>query len=393
MAFGVYIHIPYCVKKCPYCDFNSYAKGKLIPEKEYTGALLYELQQYESVLKGREINTVYFGGGTPSLFSPKSIKKIMDKLFSLAAPVSDYEATIEVNPKTADLEKLRGFLDAGINRVSVGVQSFSERKLKLLGRINTPDDSARVLNDIAKAGFTNYSLDLMFAVPNETLDEWQYDLTSAVALGTTHMSCYGLTIEDGTPFATLYKNGELILPDEDTFTALFAYTREFLSTHGYEQYEISNYSVAGLESRHNLVYWRCDDYLGLGAGAHSHLAPSNASLASDSSWGVRWANMTNPDQYMGSLARGDKPVVFKETLTREHAIEDKILMGLRLKEGLNLGDFNRIFGVGIKEESLDRLIADGYLVRTNENINISEKGIDLSDRLILDLAQSVDYRL
>src|SRR5581483_3590899 len=204
MSFGVYIHIPYCVKKCPYCDFNSYGVGKRIPEREYTEAILKEINLYRELIGAFPLGSIFFGGGTPSLFSPNSIGKIMGEILTMASPLDSIEVSLEVNPKTADLENLRGLRDAGVNRISVGVQSFSERKLKLLGRINTPDDSRKILYDIIKAGYKNFNLDLMFGVSFETIDEWRADLEEALGFNTTHISAYCLTIEDDTEFGTLY---------------------------------------------------------------------------------------------------------------------------------------------------------------------------------------------
>lgn len=189
MTFGVYVHIPYCVKKCPYCDFNSYGVGRRIPEKEYTEAVLREIDSYEESIEKLPLHSIFFGGGTPSLFSADSIGKIISKILETTLPLDSIEISLEVNPKTADLEKLKALKDVGVNRMSVGVQSFSERKLKLLGRINTPDDSRRVLEDIIKAGFNNFNLDLMFGVSFETLEEWRTDLEKALEFNTNLRIC------------------------------------------------------------------------------------------------------------------------------------------------------------------------------------------------------------
>ncbi|MBF8303330.1 MAG: Heme chaperone HemW, partial [Candidatus Dadabacteria bacterium] len=236
MTFGVYVHIPYCVKKCPYCDFNSYGVGRRIPEKEYTEAVLREIDSYKESIEKLPLHSIFFGGGTPSLFSADSIGKIISKILETTLPLDSIEISLEVNPKTADLEKLKALKDVGVNRMSVGVQSFSERKLKLLGRINTPDDSRRVLEDIIKAGFNNFNLDLMFGVSFETLEEWRTDLEKALEFNTNHISAYCLTIEDDTEFGVLYSDGKLLLPDEDTLTEMHTFTGDFLDKAGYKQY-------------------------------------------------------------------------------------------------------------------------------------------------------------
>ncbi len=386
MAFGVYVHVPYCVKKCPYCDFNSYGVGKLIPEEEYTEAILKELDLYRERIVGFPISSIFFGGGTPSLFSAESIGEIINKIIAITLPLNSLEVSLEINPKTADLEKLKGFRDAGVNRISVGVQSFSERKLELLGRINTPDDSRRILDGIIKAGFKNFNLDLMFGVSFETLDEWRSDLEKALEFNTTHISAYCLTIEEGTEFGTLYSEGRLPLPDEDTLTEMLTFTGDFLEGAGYRQYEISNFAKPGFECRHNLLYWRGEDYLGLGAGAHSHVSSDGFS-----SWGVRWSNLRNPDLYAKMVLEGETPLAFRESLKKEEAIEDKVLMGLRLQEGISLANLKERFGAKLCSDRLNSLLDRGFIEFSDNSICLSKKGILVSNELIMRVLDSLVF--
>ncbi len=386
MSFGVYIHIPYCVKKCPYCDFNSYGVGKRIPEKEYTEAILKEINLYRELIEEFPLGSIFFGGGTPSLFSPNSIGKIMDEILTIASPLDSIEVSLEVNPKTADLENLRGLRDAGVNRISVGVQSFSERKLKLLGRINTPDDSRKILYDIIKAGYKNFNLDLMFGVSFETIDEWRADLEEALGFNTTHISAYCLTIEDDTEFGTLYSGGKLPLPDEGTLTDMLSFASGFLEDAGYRQYEISNFAKPGFECKHNLLYWRGENYLGLGAGAHSHIFSDRFNH-----WGTRWANLKNPDLYIKTVLEGKKPLAFTEYLKKEEAFEDKILMGLRLREGISLASIKERFGAKLRPDKLDSLIDGGFLEFSGDLIRLSKKGILVSNELIMRLLDSLAF--
>jgi len=384
MAFGVYVHIPYCVKKCPYCDFNSYGVGKRIPEEEYTEAVLKELDLYRESIERVPLTSIFFGGGTPSLFSAGSIGKIIHRILSITSPLDSLEVSLEVNPKTADLEKLRDLNGVGVNRISVGVQSFLERKLKLLGRINSPDDSRRVLKDIVRSRFNNFNLDLMYGVSYETLDEWKTDLSKALEFGTTHISAYCLTIEDDTEFGTLYSEGRLPLPDEDTLTEMVSFTSDFMEKAGYRQYEISNFARPGFECKHNLLYWRGEDYLGLGAGAHSHL-----SLNDGSHWGTRWANLKSPALYMKAVNEGKKPLAFTEFLRREEALEDKVLMGLRLKEGIDLLTLKDRFGIKPHSDKLGFLFDEGFIELTDNSIQLSKKGVLLSDELIVKVLDSL----
>lgn len=386
MSFGVYVHIPYCVKKCPYCDFNSYGVGKRIPEKEYTEAILKELDLYRGLIEGFPLGSIFFGGGTPSLFSPESIGRMIDEISKVASPIDSIEVSLEVNPKTADLEKLKGLRDAGINRISVGVQSFSERKLKMLGRINTSDDSRRILEDTIKAGFKNFNLDLMFGVSFETLDEWRSDLEGVLGFNTNHISAYCLTVEDDTEFGTFYSGGKLSLPDEDTLTDMLSYTSYFLEEAGYTQYEISNFAKPGFECRHNLLYWRGEDYLGLGAGAHSHISSDKFNR-----WGTRWANLKNPDIYMKTVLEGKKPLAFTEYLEKEEAFEDQILMGLRLWEGVSLRDLEERFGTELRLNRLEPLFGNGFLEFSGDSLRLSKKGILVSNELIMKVLDSLVF--
>lgn len=384
MSFGVYVHIPYCVKKCPYCDFNSYGVGKRIPEREYTEAILKELDLYRELIEGSPLSSIFFGGGTPSLFSPESIGKIISNVLEVTSPLSSIEVSLEINPKTVGLEELKGLRDVGVNRISVGVQSFSEIKLKLLGRINTSDDNRRILEDVIKAGFENFNLDLMFGVSFETLDEWGADLEKALGFNMTHISPYCLTIEDDTEFGMLYSVGKLPLPDEDTLTDMLFFTSDFLEDAGYRQYEISNYAKPGFECRHNLLYWKGESYLGLGAGAHSHISSDRFDH-----WGNRWANLKNPDVYMKTVLDERKPLAFTESLQREEALEDKVLMGLRLQEGISLTNIKERFGRKLRSDKLDPLLANGFIEFSDNSLRLSKKGMLLSNELIIRVLDSL----
>lgn len=390
MAFGLYVHIPYCVKKCPFCDFNSHVRESGIPEEEYTAALIAELEQRAGLLEGRVLDTVFFGGGTPSLFSPESIGKVLDAALGIARPSAGIEVTIEVNPRTADRARLEGFRHSGVNRISTGVQSFSAEKLELLGRINDPEDSARILEDIPAAGFGNFSLDLMFGVPGETPERWEDDLRTASGFGSSHISCYALTIEPGTEFATLYRRGELALPPEDEALSMLELTPRVLDGYGYGRYEISNFSKPGRECAHNLIYWRGGDYLGLGAGAHSHLGRGFEPETGEAPWGRRWANVMSPELYMGKCRGRESPVRFSETLTRRDAVSDRLLMGLRLGEGVSTAELRDCFSARVGGELLGGLASKGLIDDIEGNISFTEKGVMLSDELILRIDRSIE---
>ena len=384
MAFGVYIHIPYCVKKCPYCDFNSWGINGGFPETDYTESLLREIELYKDLIGGRELTSVFFGGGTPSLFAPASIGRIITKICELTRPSGDIEISLEVNPKTADLYKLRGLREAGVNRISVGVQSFSQRKLAFLGRINSPQDGERILDEVRSAGFRNYNLDLMYGTGGETLYEWRKDLEEAVRFGSSHISAYCLTIEKGTEFGALFSKGKLILPGEETLSEFIEYTTSFLGEAGYMQYEISNYSRPGYECRHNLLYWKGEDYVGFGAGAHSHL-----NSVEGSPWGVRWGNVKPPASYVKALSEGNRPVDFSERLTMEEALQDRIIMGFRLNEGIDVRGLQNHFGVSPDRARIESLGEDGFIEMSGDIIKLTRKGTLLSDEIIVRLVSSL----
>ena len=354
------------------------------PEEEYTNSILSELEFYQNDVQNTELTSIFFGGGTPSLFDPKNIEKIISRILKTTTQAENLEISLEVNPKTADLNKLKGLKSAGINRISVGIQSFSERKLKFLGRINEPEDSRSILNDIVKAGFKNYSLDLMYGTTGETFSEWEADLKEALSFNYPHISAYCLTIEDGTEFGKRFAQGKLKLPPDERLTEFISYTTEFLENAGYNQYEISNYAKEGHECSHNMLYWKGDSYLGLGAGAHSHFA-SNAS----SNWGQRWANLRNPALYMKSVSQVTKPLDFIEELERNEAVEDNVIMGLRLKDGLDLSELKDRFNINANMDKIGNLIEDGFLEYSNSSVRLTKKGNLLSNAVILRFVEAL----
>ncbi len=386
MGFGIYIHIPYCVKKCPYCDFNSYGVGRRIPEVEYTEALLGELDMYSDAIARYPLTSIFFGGGTPSLFSSESIGRVIKNILGITSPLESLEVSIEVNPKTADLSKLFGFKEAGVNRVSLGVQSFSEKKLKFLGRINSPEDSIRVLKDVVKAGFNNFNADLMYGCSLETLNEWRSELDNIREFNTTHVSAYCLTVEDETEFAGLFSKGKLILPDDETLSDMISLTSDVLIGEGYSQYEISNFAKPGFECRHNMLYWRGENYIGIGAGAHSHL-----DRCLQSEWGVRWANVRNSSVYVKRILEGERPVDFMEILDRQTALKDRVLMGLRLGEGVDVGEIEDRFSVDLMSQQLDYLIGDEFIELSDNTIRFNKKGLLLSNSIIYKILDAATY--
>jgi oxygen-independent coproporphyrinogen-3 oxidase len=335
--FSLYIHIPYCQAKCPYCDFNSYAAERW-PEEQYVGALCTEMRYYvrRAPWNGGAIGTTFFGGGTPSLFSPSSIAKILEAVSSLWAVADDAEVTIEANPGTVSVETLAGFRAAGVNRLSFGVQSFAPHHLRTLGRIHGSEEAAAAVPLARQAGFANVGVDLIFGLPGQTLEEWESDLQRACAQRPEHISAYNLTYEEGTPFHQWRAQGKLRPVPEEVEIAMLRRAQDILAAAGYRQYEISNYARPGYACRHNLNYWRSSQYLGVGAGAHSY--------AASSTWGARWSNERSPTGYMRAVETHGHGRGASETLDERQARGEFVFLGLRCLDGFPDAAFRDRFG-------------------------------------------------
>ena len=385
---GLYIHIPYCIKKCPYCDFNSYGVGERpgpteLPEDSYLNALIAELEYYSKLpaWHQRQVRTIFFGGGTPSLFSVQAIERVLQTINRLFPVHAELETTLEANPSTIFEElgrdKLQGFRSVGVNRISMGVQSFNAEKLKFLGRIHTAETLPAAISNIKAAGFANFNLDLIFGVNNESLDIWRNDLQSVLSANPTHISCYCLTIEPGTEFGRLKAEGSLPLLEDDIQAEMFTITQDLLTGAGYSQYEISNYSKPTLECQHNLGYWSGRDYLGIGAGAHSF-----SKVSEKSKWGTRWSNIPGPSQYIARANAIADCSQRREELTEELAELEFFFLGLRLKAGVNRADYESRFGVTIDSrysEKIKELTSQGLILENENKIQLSAKGFLFAD--------------
>jgi len=364
---GIYIHIPFCISKCPYCSFTSFTPEK-IPEKEYINAILKEIETRCRETDIPDIGTVYFGGGTPSLISPGGISAILSAIaenFKLTNP----ETTIEVNPGTVDLEKLKGYRNAGITRLSIGVQSFNDRLLVNLGRSHSRKDALNTLESAGKAGFDNTGIDLIHSIEGESLQDWEDDLKEAVSLHPEHISAYNLTIEEGTPFHHSQEKGLLYLPQEEEQTEMLLTTIEILCSAGYEHYEVSNYAMPGFRSQHNQIYWNGGDYLGIGVSAHSYIRKG---------WGIRRANSSNLTEYLNLINNKRTAVVDEEILSKEKAMGEAVFLGLRMMEGIVLNDFESRFGTGIETaftNAVEELRTEGFLIYDKDNLKLTRKGL------------------
>ncbi|OFW95926.1 MAG: coproporphyrinogen III oxidase, partial [Alphaproteobacteria bacterium RIFCSPHIGHO2_12_FULL_45_9] len=269
MAFGIYIHWPFCKSKCPYCDFNSHV-SEAIDHKRWMQSYLKEIDYWANLTEGRVVDTVFFGGGTPSLMQSETVAEILAHIQKKWRVSNDWEVTLEANPTSFETEKFRDFYAAGVNRVSIGVQSLYEADLKFLGREHSPDQARFAIAEAQKI-FPRVSFDLIYARPKQTLDAWRTELSEALQMASGHLSMYQLTIERGTPFHTRHARGEFKIPEQDLAADLYDVTQDMMGQAGYPAYEISNHAIVGQESRHNLIYWRYDDYVGVGPGAHGRL--------------------------------------------------------------------------------------------------------------------------
>jgi oxygen-independent coproporphyrinogen-3 oxidase len=376
VSFSLYIHIPWCQAKCPYCDFNSYAAASW-PEAEYTGALIGELRRraQDAVwAQAGGLKTIFFGGGTPSLFKPESIGLLLEAAHRIFGVEDHAEITLEANPGTVELEKLRGFRAAGVNRISFGAQSFNPRTLKFLGRIHDADQTRRCVCDAHRAGFERINLDLIFAVPGQTAVDVSHDVEQAAALDPGHISAYNLTFEEGTPFFSDMSQGRIRPLENDEQAAMYALVRQELPARGYGMYEISNYARPGHEARHNLSYWRAESYLGIGAGAHS--------FARGGPGGRRWWNERSPSRYIGRIGKSGIAEAGSENVDARTAAGEFVFLNLRLIEGFSLADFSSRFGQSF--ESIfgtvsQRLIEEGLLLCENERICLSQRGLEMAD--------------
>lgn len=336
---ALYLHIPFCRRKCPYCDFFSVAQTFPVFQ-EYPRLLIAHLRLLARQEQAGPFSTVFFGGGTPSLLSPESVDEILSEVACLFGLASDAEVTLEANPGTLSFEMLSGFRSAGINRLSLGLQSLQDAGLKVLGRLHTAAEGLQAVDWARKAGFDNLSCDLMFGLPGQSLTALMADVEAVLALQPEHLSCYGLTVEEGTPFEELHRQAVLHPATEDLATEMYLALDERLGVAGYEHYEISNYARPGHACRHNEVYWRRQGYLGLGPGAHSF---------SDQGWGTRWEIPPDIDRYVQALREGRDPRIYLESFDRSGAMAETLYLGLREAAGVDEARFRERFGQGVAE--------------------------------------------
>ena len=381
-TISVYIHIPFCVTKCPYCDFNSIATAS-VPDEDYIDAVLREmafLVKERPDLMHKRVETIYIGGGTPSLVYPQNIKRLINGIRERFFSSEEQEITIEVNPGTVSQDRLNQYREAGINRLSIGVQSFSEKGLKSLGRIHSVQVALDCIEYARKAGFDNLGIDLIFGTPGQALAEWASDLTTVISMRPEHISVYNLTIERDTLFHNLMAEGKLLIPHEDDVIAMYELAIDRLESSGYNHYEISNFSLKGLESRHNSRYWLGMEYIGLGAGAHSYFSTPGR--------GIRWWNERDPYRYMQNIKDDGQAVAGRERLTLEEALSEGLFLGLREMKGIDMERFKKRFNTELPDYWMKKIKVfktEGFLEDKDNHLRLTRKGILLSNELITDL--------
>ena len=377
-AFGVYIHWPFCLSKCPYCDFNSHVRRAPIDEPRFMRAFVAEIAATAARVPHRTVSTIFFGGGTPSLMQPKTVAALLEAIARHWRIAPDAEITLEANPTSVEAERFRGYRAAGVNRVSLGVQALDDRVLSQLGRMHTAKEALAAV-DVARRVFARYSFDLIYARPQQTPQDWAKELKLALAEAGEHLSLYQLTIEPDTPFATLHATGKLKVPDEESARALYDTTQEICAAHGLPAYEISNHARPGGECRHNLIYWRAHEYAGVGPGAHGRLDID----------GDRYATATEkrPEAWLDRVERHGHGLVTDEVLTREEASDEYLMMGLRLTEGIDVSRYVAVSGRALDPERIAALHEAG-LVETVPpgRLRVTLPGFPVLDAVVADLA-------
>jgi putative oxygen-independent coproporphyrinogen III oxidase len=351
-GFGVYVHWPFCAQKCPYCDFNSHVRHRGWDEARFLAAYKSELTTIAARIGPRVVSSIFIGGGTPSLMQPQTVAGLIDTIASLWPVQSDAEITIEANPNSVEAERFKGYRSAGVNRVSIGVQSLRDPQLKALGRLHSVAE-AKVAIGIAARTFDRFSFDLIYARPGQTAEEWRGELAEALALGSRHLSLYQLTIEPETAFEKLHAAGRLAMPDGELAAELYDITQEMTDAAGLRQYEISNHAAPGEESRHNLLYWRYGEYAGTGPGAHGRIISA----------GQRRATSTerHPETWAAQVERDGHGFVADDVLRRDEQADEMTLMGLRVAEGLDLRRLQQLGGVAVDPRQIAKLIRGGLV--------------------------------
>jgi oxygen-independent coproporphyrinogen-3 oxidase len=376
-AFGVYVHWPFCLSKCPYCDFNSHVRHQQIDEERFARAFAREIETTAARIPGRTVTSIFLGGGTPSLMQPQTVGSILDSIAKYWNVDSAVEVSMEANPTSVDATRFHGYRAAGVNRVSLGVQALDDASLKSLGRLHSAREALDAVA-IARSAFDRYSFDLIYARPDQTPEMWTSELKLAISEAAEHLSLYQLTIEEGTPFFGLHAAGKLKTPEEGLSRILYDVTQEVCAQQGLPTYEISNHARPGAECKHNLVYWRGQEYAGIGPGAHGRIDID----------GIRHATSTEkrPETWLMRVEANGHGVTLDESLNSEERADEYLLMGLRLVEGIDPARYEALSGRPFDPVRVQNLCEEGAIVIENGRLRVTQEGFPVLDAVVADLA-------
>ena len=376
--FGVYIHWPFCLSKCPYCDFNSQVRAAAIDQSRYAAAFASEIASTAARIGVRAVSTIFIGGGTPSLMQPATVAAVLDAVARHWTVAADAEITLEANPTSVEAERFHGFRAAGVNRVSLGVQALDDAALGGLGRRHTAAEALAAVR-VAQSAFARSSFDLIYARPGQTLTAWESELSAAIAEAAEHLSLYQLTIEQGTPFATLHAGGKLLLPDPDLARAFYDLTQDLCAAAGLPAYEVSNHARPGAQCRHNLIYWHYHEYAGIGPGAHGRIVID----------GVRHATATErrPEDWLERVEAAGHGLIVDDPLTRAQEGDEFLLMGLRLTDGIDPARYRALAGRPLDPARVAALVRDGFVDQDNDGtLRVTRTGFPVLDAVVAQLA-------
>ena len=377
-GFGIYVHWPFCAAKCPYCDFNSHVRHNAPDQATFAAAYEAEIAHMASMQPGQTVTSIFFGGGTPSLMEPETVARILEAIQRHWNIADVIEITLEANPTSVEANRFRGYRHAGVNRVSLGVQSLDDTQLKFLGRQHSAKEAVAAV-ELAREIFPRLSFDLIYARPDQTLESWKQELESAIRLSADHLSLYQLTIEQGTPFFDLHKRGKISIPEPEQAAQLYELTQEITQAHNLPAYEISNHANPGCESRHNLTYWRFGLWAGIGPGAHGRLAMNDGRHAT--------STQRHPETWLQQVQQKGHGLVEDDLLSLEDSADEMLLMGMRLNEGIDLRRFETECKEPLDPLRIKDLVKHGMVERLGEHyLRATPRGALVLDAVIADLA-------
>ena len=371
-GFGIYVHWPFCQAKCPYCDFNSHVSRE-VDQTRWLRAYLSELDRYAQLTPNRIISSIFFGGGTPSLMNPNIVAEILAHIARLWPQANDLEVTLEANPGSVEAGRFNAYRQGGVSRVSMGIQALNNQDLHRLGRIHTVEEALKAF-EIARTAFDRVSFDLIYARQNQTPQDWRAELEQALSFAIDHISLYQLTIEDGTAFGDRYRIGKLRgLPGDDDAAEMYEITQEVTAKHGFPAYEVSNHAAFGAESRHNSLYWRYGDYIGIGPGAHGRVTQNGRRHATEA--------IRMPNAWLDAAERGNADKVF-DPLTRDDEASEFLLMGLRLYDGIDLGRYKNLSGHALPTKKIQDLADMGMITQSQNRLQVTAQGMMVLNAVI-----------